>query len=1118
MAASLSLPDLSSLTGSRDGVLGAIQAIGSALPDDPSTLTAGLNGHSSSLQAALDLDVGSLTGGVTDALGGLTSAIPSGSLPELQQLLAAVAGALGTLDPFKQALSPDGDLLDLQSLALKQSGDPTARVTDLLGQLTDIIPADAIQTLETFVETVTAFEAAIPTDTGQVAEFLARGFLGVPHDLLDPARAALDGFLSDVTALAPQPGVDAMHAAAAALAVELGSARTLVLALDPADVPGYAAVVTALTQLRAHVHAFADQVASLVAAFRTGLGALNPGAFVASLESALAAVPEIHAPDTGQFLELVTGPIRRLNELADTVTPEQVALLIRGWSDFAEQEVIGESFDEISALIRKPFEEVGHLIEGLHLEVIREAFQAALAPVHDAITGVTGALDSVRQGLVEAIEAASTAVGALTTAAGEAETALNEVAAAVQTASASVDLTAFHDEALALVTELSGSIGEVVGEAGDAVGKLRELVDQLGEVDLHGAASAATDAIGRLTEVLASIDTTSIPEALLSELRSGLSGFLDQISLQPVHDAIQAVLDAAPLDVLDEFTEAFDGVLHELEGFSPTGLLQPLEAPFDEVIRQLNDLRPGALLDPVIDVLQEAKTSLDGFAPAVLLAPLDAPLAEARSALEQVAPEHLLAPLHGPFTELMTLVDKLDGKAALDEIQGAFSGWLQQGFTGLQGLGDAFGGATGTKAFVEGAASGALPADFGLRPGDILKPVEELYDKVVALIHQVPAERLVAAFEQVRGALVGTLDALAPGNLHAHVHGHVESAIAAFDVVGDAELVAGLFAEHAQLVVAVDSIDPARVPAGAAAQHTQLLSLTVDADPRAALAPVVTQLQGLRGDALGLATSLDTGVVAGGFGAVAARLDALIPDFLREPVTVESLEAALDGLNPKHLADEVNAEFELLIGKLLKFAEMFGVELPKAVKAWTDRFEHGLDGIVRDAFEAVHAPLKAQLASLDPAGLEADLNAAVYAPIQAALDSLSLEGIVGDAGLTASYDGAKAALGGVLESLQNLKGSLDTALRTALDDVTAISPRGLEADLQQAYAPIAQALGGLDLGGLADELKAQFQRIGDEAADVLQEVLEALKALVDAIPHGVEDVSASADVSFGLRT
>jgi hypothetical protein len=121
---------------------------------------------------------------------------------------------------------------------------------------------------------------------------------------------------------------------------------------------------------------------------------------------------------------------------------------------------------------------------------------------------------------------------------------------------------------------------------------------------------------------------------------------------------------------------------------------------------------------------------------------------------------------------------------------------------------------------------------------------------------------------------------------------------------------------------------------------------------------------------------------------------------------------------------------------------------------------------------------------------------------------------VNDSELGTKLDGAKTALDGVIGALQNVQAAVGGAFDTAVNAILAVSPRSLEPDLQQAYAPVAQALGQLDLGGLTDELKTQFQRIGDQAAEVLQAVLEALKAMVAAIPSGVE--GASGERSFGL--
>jgi len=199
--------------------------------------------------------------------------------------------------------------------------------------------------------------------------------------------------------------------------------------------------------------------------------------------------------------------------------------------------------------------------------------------------------------------------------------------------------------------------------------------------------------------------------------------------------------------------------------------------------------------------------------------------------------------------------------------------------------------------------------------------------------------------------------------------------------------------------------------------------------------------------------------------------------------------------------------------KLLKFASTLAEELPQVVGAWTGRIEQGLGGFIAGAFDAVHGPLRAQLEALAPASFAADLDEELFDPITASLDGLTPSSIAGPA-IDATLGEAKEALDGVVAALQNVKASVAAAHQQALAGLTAVSPRSLQADLQEAYAPITGALGELDLGTITDELIAQFQRIGGQAADVLQAVLDALKAMVAAIPSGIEGVSVEASAEF----
>ena len=1113
--AAVDLPDIGALTDASDGVLGALGTIRAALPADAASVTAGLNGHTATLEASLTIDGSALTGDLAGALAALQSAVPGG-LPALDELGVGLSRALGIVEPLKQALAPDGDVPDIKTFAMGKAGDPAARVQELLAGLTDLIPAEGLEALNTFVSTVTAFEAAIPTDPAQVASFIGRGFLGVPADLLGPAGDALGALLGAVGAIAPSADLAALPGRVAGLVAELGALEGHVAAIVTGDAASYDVALSAMAAFKVSLDGFTAAVETIATSVGSALQALDLDGLLAPIAAALQAVPDITIPDANAFVEIVIEPFQRVSLLLDTLSADQMAAQIRGWVTFVEEEVANQGLAELEAIIRQPFEQVGAAIAGLQLEAIRDAFRAALGTTMGALAPVTDAIATLREGVVGALDGVAPPIAALSGAVTEVQGVLQTLTGAVQTATGSVSLQGLHDEALAVIEQLSGGVTELVTTAADAVDVLQGLAGELAAIDLEDAASAVTGAIGRITDTLAGIDVAPLPDALLAELKSALNGLLDSISLAPLQATLDGVLEAVPFGALDEFIAAFEELLAELRQFSPGDLLEPLTEPFNELAATLTALQPGALLDPVVAQLQDVATTLDGFDPVALLAPLDAPLVEVRSALDAVSPERLLAPLHPPFDDLMGLVDKLDVTPFLDELDVLLGELIGQGVSGLSGLGKPFEAAGDTTSFAN-TISGTNPlgGDFGFHPGDVLRPVQDLYEKITGLLDSVPPGTLVAAFEQLRSGLVTTLDALSPGGLQARVQAELGGVLDGFDVSVGSGLLGDLGARYGTLSLTVGGLDPAAATGPAAAKHTALLTLTASVDPDVALRPARAALSSLRTASARAAGGLAVGTMGVQHGDVATRLSALLPDFLRAPVTIEAIHAHLDAANPKHLAAAVNAEFDAVVTKLLRFVETIVAELPKVAAAFGQRMETALSGLLRGVFAAVYDPLRAQLQALDPAGLEADLETEVYAPIRATLDSLSLAGILGDSQAAAQLAAAKAALHGVLESLQALQATVGASYEQAVAGVIAVSPATLQADLQAAYAPIAAALGEMDLGGIADELHAQFDRLADELGAVLQSVLEALQAMIDAIPGGIEGVDAQISISVG---
>lgn len=1113
---SLALPNLAAFSGARDAVLGGLAGLADALPADGAGIAAALTERTTTLGASLRLDAGALTAPVSGPLEALAASLPSGGLEQVQALVDGVTAALDAIEPARRALLADGALRDVKALVLEQVGDPTARVEEVVSRLADALPASALEPLQELVGAIASFEASGSLDPVEIGAFLARGVVGVPVDLLDGPAAAVQGFLAGIDALVDAGDVAAVGTELAGIGADLAAAETAVLALDVGDPAAHAALAARLGALRDRLLALRASLLGLANGLTAGIAALDLSALTGPLQAALAAVPEVRLPRPDDYVRVVLEPIRSLRVTMEATSPAQVAEALAGLRAYVTESLAGLGAAEALEQMLAPLRSVGEAISGIGLDDLRAALSDALGGVGDAIGEVTGALDGVREELVSGLEAAAAALDAVTAAGGEVQQALGDVAPAVDAAASGIPLAELREQGLAVIGSLESTLGGFQETMEGGLGELETLLAQLSEFDLRSAAQPAFDVMDAVTEALRSIDLTLLPDAAVQEVKSALSSALGDIDLAPVRATLDEALGGVPFDLLDELSAGMEAFAEKLQSFSPAGLLEPLVEPFDAVVGALVQLDPARLLDPVIEELRSLQVAAAGLSSERLLQPLDAPLAAARGALEALDPAVLLEPLQAPYAALLELLDKLDVRPFVDELDGLFLEWLEEGLGSLQSLGGAFSGATGVKAIADAAAAtGTGPDPLGFMPGDVLRPVQDLYAKVVGLVDDLPAETLLAAFEDVRSRLVATLELVSPAGLAAGLHERLRAARAGFDLVADFTLVEELHARYSALRIAFDAVDEVRVPGGAQADFALSASLVVDLDPGRVLQPVRTALSDLGSAAAALAGALDVAPLAGAFGPLADRLRQALPPFLREPLTADGIRAELAALDPGRIADEVNAEFELLLRASTAFGEILVAELPQLGTALAEGTTRGLPAAVKEAFEAVYGPLRTQVEALDPTTLAAELETAVYAPIRAALGGLSLAGIVEDAGVTAKLAEVTSTFEGVVGQLQGLRTSLASAWQAVQANVLAVSPQAVRADLDGAFTAAAGLVASVDLQSIADELRTVFSRLADEVDEVLADVIEALQAMVDAIPAGIEGVKVNVSASVG---
>lgn len=1108
--------DLGGVAGQVTGVLGSIDQLRQLLPEDTASLTAGLSGPAGTLDVSVSVDVDDLVGPLRVRVQVLEDAVAGGLPPIVEQLAEALSSAGTILEPVREVLTVDGTFGDLRAAVLAKVGDPQQVLQELIGHFSRLIPPSSLDLLEEFVQTIRAFEASVPTDPAAVASFFTRSFLGVPVDLLSGPLSARENLFASIDAVVDVSEVASLSAQLGTLAASFQATSSIVAQVDVTSAASYQAAISAVTSLQASVTTVTAAVQATVNQVTAAVAGIDLSPMFAPLAAALDAVPEIRVASPDGVMEILIEPVRLLSAEIDSLTPEAVTNALRAAGALAENALKARGPESAMATLLQPFDEIGESMRGLHLEAIRESVAGLLRDAGAALTPVTEAITAVGDGLVAAVEPAGDALEALDGALDGVESTIDALVDGLQNIASALSLEDLRNEAMSVIEAVETAVGDFGEQAADLVEQLRAVIHQVRDLDLRGAGQAAADAINSIAEKLDAVDVVLLPDPLVKELHDVIEGVLLQIDLEPVRQGLaDAIAQATPGEAMGQFKAGVASVLDTIGQFSPGALLEPLEEPWNEVAGTISAISPGGLLDPVIAQLTGVTAKLTALNPTALVGPLDQRLSAVTEQLDALAPSTLLQPVVEPFSTVRELLDKLDPTQFLDELDGLFVEWLETGLGGLAHLGDGLGGSTDLTSFLGGISSaGDVDAEFGYRPGDILQPIEDLFRKVMSLLDSVPVERLVAALEHVRVNVVSGLDQLSGQGLMAGIQQHLSGVTAGIDFLSDFDLVAPLYGNYGELVVSFSAIDPVTVPAGNQAQHQQLASLVVAVNPDAALVPLRDALRSLHGAVVQLSGSVDVSGMAAPFGSLAKQVNALVPPFLRQPISAASIRAQLEELNPARLAAEINAAWDELMPKLLRLGAAFEAGMPDLIAGFQRGTTTLVPAFLKQAFGTVFDPVRDQILSLDPAPLVAELDAQLFAPIRSVLDDLTLEAVLGDSGVQGQFDELVASLGGITQQLTELQAGLAAPFAALSSTLTALSPSVLRTTLDEAFQGVVGVLAGVDLGGVADDLQGAFDKLTVDVDGVLLSLEAALDALIAAIPE--EGVMGTVNVQVGL--
>jgi hypothetical protein len=1102
----------------ENGILSQLPSLTSVL-EAQETLT----NRFSTLTATLPDDTGSLISPLTTGLGSLAEAIPdepavllvpletdfnqfleqlsTAQIPAIQTFQAQFTEVFEILAPLQDVLASTDGLRDLRDVVFEQAGDPIALVNSLIAEFNALIPTESLEVLQTFVSTLQAFEANLPSDPTDVATFLAQSFLGVPLDLLAAPLGLVEGMQADIARLLNTAQVEAFETELQTTATQFRTLATQLRMLDLADAFAYQRLHTGVTAAQGHLIGVKTLLNQLVNDFQTGLSGLNVEGLSSSLQQTLETIPEVKVAQVDDFLELVLKPIQQITSQLDALTPEELTQRLRDANSYLDNVIQEQGFDDVRAGLLKPFQAIGEAIANLNLVQFREKIAEFFGTLGDSITSITSQTDGVKIAMQVACDQIDSVLATLETGGDQVETLLSELGTVIDSAITAIPLDTFRNQVMNLLNQVQELIAKFGPVLDNALDQVSELIGKLEEVDFHQFAEPIIDAIRSLKGTLASINENLLSEAELGAFRVS-AGVLLEIDLSPVRTEIIDIFNEVhPGELVNELLVKYQMLMDKLADYNPTNLLTPLAEPFNQVKNTLNQYNPAMLLDPVLEQMESFTQQLSGLDQ--LIAQAMAPLTHLFEALQQamadLSPSQLLTPLTEQFDAIMALFEKLDITPFLDELEGMFSQWLQQALGGLQNVGDGFNSAGDLKAYLDPDTPDPADDALGYMPGDILRPVEDIYNKIVGALDQIPEATLVDAFNRLKGQFVGALEAIAPLNLATQITSDLQQQLARFDFTQRFDLVADLYSAYGELLLALDGIDTVQVPIALQTEYFQIAGTIPSLNPDLTLTDFRPTFQSLNRNTLRMTSGLNVVNLATAFGPLSERLKELIPSFLQEALSLDNIQAHLEKLNPGRLADEVNQVYEQFAVKTAQFGDVFVAELPPILDRLSANTTGFLPTLLKQAFGEIYTPLKAQLEALNPAEIIGDLEAEVYNPLVTALDSLHPDTLLAELDLSTKTQEFTAIIDGIIASLRRVQTTISEQWSEVLSALDILNPLNLQAPLNEAFEEIRLAT-TLDLQDIIDQLDRLVANIREDLERVLLDVETALSEMLAAAP------------------
>jgi hypothetical protein len=1068
----------------------------------------------------LPTDASAWTGPVSGLLDGVQGLIPA----DIDSLTAPLTDGLNGIRPLVEGSPLGGMLADLQAgrsfteIATEQlqgaSGQALGQFSEQIGNL---LSGERLTEARAFIDTLAALQGNPPSDAAQLVGFLSEQFLGVPANLLDSAAAITQGRLDSLANLQQVAGA-AIDALEAELASRLAAAATHLQGMDATQEAAYQALIDLLNQANGALTALVNGLETVPAAVSTGLDSLNVDGWISQLESALRALPRIDAGSLQQVADQLLEPLAQLNELLASIDPAQLVTQLHGMLNG----VIEALDTALAFLTDNPifsfFDDLREKVQVLDVQAIHDGIDGILHSIEEVVDAFD--VEAVKRVIEEALGAVETALDAIDLAGAIASCTdlLQQIASFLDTIPIG-DVTAAIDGAL---TTVNGLISTLDTGSQAATSDIGAVLGELGNLSFYPQAEPAIEAIQAIADLVASFDLSILPSSMADELRAACREFKDSFGPSPgqyfQQSVVQVVDDAfseieAPLrEAMTAIEDKLDALADQIEGYDPSEWLAPLAGLVDQLVRAVGQFSGEELLSPVETARQEILTALGAFSPADLFAPLEQAYDQVLSQLQGFTPGDLLQPLIELYNIVDELIQSLDLTSHLDGLGSSAStmfddahGQLMDALD-LSSLPGELGDLTGqiqpllgilTPGTTPEQAASSLQTFFqDMKPGKLFEPLQGVYDQLLGLLDAVSDDVLLEVYGQLKDQLVTNLQKVDPAAISGLLQPQFAALSEAVGTNAPQAVASGLQSGYQALAGAFQAIDAGTVPDALQPLYQQAQVLVSSLNPATRLGPLQSAFQPLAAQVDAAGQAADLSRLGPVFAPIGARLEAIVPDFLAQDLTVESIREGMAALSPAALAARVNEPFDQFYATIQALSPALQAEYESFLDTLGEKLMMLNPFAIFDKFRQIYQAIVDQILVVDPQAVADALNDEIYGPLLARFETLHPRGIREE--VQATFDRVTGKiesldLGAAATAIDGVLGTLQAKLNELKGVVDAEA-------LQALFAEVGDALRNLAIVEVFQKLVDAFARLRDELDRTLSVAGTAFDDMLAALP------------------